>query len=81
LVELEAAGRSGTALGVAVLTLAAWIDDLGGASAIGAGAPSLVKEHRAALEAALKDVESADGLDKIRERAALKLLAGGKRTG
>lgn len=74
--ELEQAGRLESALGQAALFLATRIDTVGLVDT-GAGVSALVKEHRTALEAAVRGADKADdALDAIRGSAALKLIRG-----
>lgn len=75
LAELERAGRVETAAGQAVLALARRID--AGASETGSALAALVREHRAALAEAVKDVrERKDPLDELRARRERKLASG-----
>lgn len=75
--SLEKAGRLGTELGAAAMLLARRLDKVA-FDETGGGVASLMKEYRATLAEATKDVETADDeLDQIRGAAALKLLAGG----
>jgi hypothetical protein len=77
LAELERAGRVSSPAGQAALALAQRIDHGGGET--GSAMASLVREYRATMADALRDVEAADDeLDQIRGAAALKLLHGGR---
>lgn len=71
---LEAAGRLTTPAGAAALALAARID---ADSDTGSALAAMVKEHRAALDAALVGaVVETDALDELRERRERKASAG-----
>jgi len=70
-VELDAAGRSGTAAGVAALWAAEAVDAASGET--GAGKAALLKAHREALTVALAGAaRAADGLDELRDRRERK---------
>ena len=74
--ELEAAGRSSSALGVAALVLAERVD--GGSQETGAAFAALVKALRETLTAALAEAEaSGDGVDEIRQRRERKMARAG----
>jgi hypothetical protein len=75
LAELEAAGRSGTALGQAALLLARRLD--GSGRETGASVAALSRQHAAALAAVLAGAKSApDALDELRTRRERKRAAG-----
>lgn len=75
--QLEAAGRLDTPIGVAALAAAYKLDV--SMAETGSSYASLLKGYREALAEAMKDAQGAeDPIDKIRESAALKLIAGGK---
>lgn len=72
--QLVAAGRADSPLGVAALLAAERLDTVG-MTDTGAGVAALLKAHRESLEAALKDAKTeSDPLEEIRQSAALKLL-------
>lgn len=76
---LDDAERLDTEMGTAALLLARRLD-LASLAETGAGVAALMKEYRATLAEALRDVEAEDDeLDQIRAAAALKLIAGGRR--
>lgn len=76
---LDDADRVDTELGTAALLLARRLD-LASFAETGAGVAALMKEYRATLAEALRNVEAEDDeLDQIRGSAALKLLRGGRR--
>lgn len=75
LAELEAAGRTASAAGQAALALARRIDH--GASETGQALAAMVREHRAALAAAVADaMKAADPLDELRARRERKSASG-----
>jgi hypothetical protein len=70
--ELDRAGRLASAVGQAALALARRIDASHGET--GSALAALVREHRATLAEAVKDVEvAADPLDELRNRRERKL--------
>lgn len=74
--RLEEVGRDEVELGVAALLLARRLDMLAPVDT-GAGVAALMKEFRATLAEAIRDVDGdRDTLDDIRQAAALKLVRG-----
>lgn len=75
--RLTEADREQTEMGAAALMLASRLDRVG-AVETGAGVAALMREWRATLAEAVKNAEHDDALERIRNSAALKLIAGGR---